>query len=186
MLWMLLTAALAAEEARPPREAAWSARHPVALGVRGLVWGGEYVAPGFGGHLRLRPWRRLGVELFADHAHRLAGEARVHDNIIGFHAFVPLLGARRIYLAPTLGACVDFRLIHPTGGGPDASLVRFAPHAGAQLEAYVAGGLAVEVAGTVYAYIGNDADVAGWQASTSSRLSVTPTVQATVAVNYAF
>jgi hypothetical protein len=64
---LILATALAAEPATTEAPApgagghkpdVWSPKHPVALGVRGLVWAGEYTAPGVGGHLRIRPWTR--------------------------------------------------------------------------------------------------------------------------------
>jgi hypothetical protein len=184
----LLLAALAAppdvaSTTGGPRPDEWSPRHPVALGVRGLVWGGEYVAPGFGGHLRIRPFRRFGVELFADHTHRRLDATWLHDNVIGFHAFVPLLGARRFYVAPTLGACVDFRVL--TGEGPTVTDLRFAPHVGAQAELQLVDGVALELGATFYAYLGNDAALDGWTATTSPGLAFSPTGQATLALNVA-
>jgi hypothetical protein len=167
-----------------PEGAAWSAKHPISIGLRGLVWGGEYVAPGFGGHLRIRPFKRFGVELFADHTMQNQDPQFLHDNVIGFHAFFPLLKASRFYVAPTLGACVDFRVL--AGPGPDTTDLRFAPHAGVQAEWLVAHGVSVELAGTFYGYLGNDVQTSGWTSSTSSRLNFTPTGQATLAVNYTF
>lgn len=192
---LIFATALAAEPATTSAEApspgagghkpdVWSPRHPVALGLRGLVWAGEYTAPGIGGHLRIRPWKRFGVELFADHTMQHQDPSWLHDNVIGFHTFFPLLKATRFYIAPTVGACVDFRVL--AGPGPDVTDVRFAPHAGLQAEVHLIDGVALEVGGTFYAYLGNDVAKSGWTGSTSSRLQFTPTGQATVAVNYAF
>lgn len=111
----------------------------------------------------------------------------LHDHVIGFHLFAPLLDTRRVSLSPTLGTCVDFAF--SSARNDDAvgtQTVRFGVHTGALLEVHLPDGVSVFAQGTLYAYLGNDTTSEGWTASVSNRLGVHPVGVATLGANVAF
>ncbi len=184
-----LLAATAFAESTPDAEPTFEAATPfhqgaVGIGARASRWYGEEVAMGVGGHLRITPWERVGLELFWDSFMRPEPEQDTlwHSHVIGFHVMVPLTeGPTRI--GPTFGACTAVEALTPLSGDlPSVADLRFAPHAGVFLdhavnERWTLGGRA-----TAYAYVGNAPHLDGWSAQTSNSLHVDPTLQVTAAV----
>jgi hypothetical protein len=164
----------------------WTPRHPVAIGARGAWWAGAYQSGGFGGHVDVRLMRRFGVQLYADVLLRLEPELHRRDHVIGFDLYVPVGKAEAWWIAPTLGACVDFRVLTQPQGGPDARDVRFGVHAGLKGHVALIGGLGLELIGTFTTYVGRDLQIDGWETQASTRFQVEPVGQLTAAITYSF
>lgn len=159
------------------------------LGARGGVWSGEHRAPSLGGHLRIQPWSRVGVELFEQSAARADRRAETlwHAHVIGFHLLVPLLPKDRpgatggrppagaTALGATVGACVAAEALTPYGSDrPSVVDLRFAPHAGLFIERGISRHLSAGLRATGLLYAGNAPALDGWSATTSNRLSLDP------------
>jgi hypothetical protein len=191
LLLSLASAATVDAPADPPTEVRsrvthWSPRHPFSMGVRGAWWGGRYQSGGFGGHVDLRPLRRLGVQAYADVFLSLTPELHRRDQVIGFDLYVPIGPAEKHWIAPTLGSCVDFRVFSQPDGGPQARDVRFGAHAGVKGHLSLVAGLGLEIIGTFTAYIGNAVQLDGWEQTTTTRFEVEPVAQVTTALTYTF
>ena len=186
--WLLCAMAIAEEPAsdRVPDGSrdTWSKEHPLSVGSRLGMWRNGYTAPGFGGHAKVRPVRYLGVEGFWDNFVAFNDDVLLHDHIIGFSIFSPLLGNERGFLGPTAGLCVDFRFADPMGTeAPTASDVQFGAHAGLMSEIYIRSGISLELTAMGTRYLGNGATSEGWTASASNTLSWTGAMQGTASVN---
>ena len=187
------TPAFAAAEASDGAAAArshrvgWSRQHPVALGVRGGVWMGEWAAPGIGGHIKVRPFKRFGIELFADNYLMVEHKTAWHNHVIGFSLYTPIVARERWNLSPTLGMCADFAFATPVGRQASGLAdIRFGVHGGALFEVFVGHGFSVQAQATLYAYFGNYGQQEGWSAFGSDQLSVRPVGQLTAAASYYF
>lgn len=156
------------------------------IGARGGLWRGEHGAPSLGGHIRIQPWDRVGIELFEQSAARpdLRAESLWHAHVIGFHLLIPVLPAPgATALGATVGACVAAEALTPLEGeGPSVVDLRFAPHAGLFIERGLHRHLSAGLRATGFVYAGNAPALDGWSATTSNRLSIDPVgeVQATV------
>lgn len=188
--WMLCALALADEPANEADGAAggardtWSPKHPLSVGSRMGVWSNGYTAPGLGGHAKVRPWRYAGIEGFWDNFVALQDDVLLHDHVIGFSLFSPLVGNERAYIGPSAGLCVDFRFADPLGTeAPTASDVQFGAHAGLMSELYIRSGVSVELTALGTRYLGNGATSDGWTASASNTLSWTGAMQGMASVN---
>ena len=107
--------------------------------------------------------------------------------MIGFSTYLPsLIGGESWFLAPSLGACVDFRFAHPEGEAPSTSDILFGVHGGLMSEFFLANGFSAQVNLTVYAYIGHETSIERWSAQISNELGVAPQGLATVGLNYYF
>lgn len=187
-LTLTATSALAQTTATG-RRSGWSENHPVALGPRVSAWvGGDYSAPGVGGHLKLRPFDWVGVEAFSDNFALMEGDVVRHDHVIGFSLYFPsLLGSNRWFVSPTLGTCVDFRFAHNLNGdNPATKDILFGLHGGLMAELFVWHGFAVELDATVYAYLGHDTGVERWTSRISNDLEVTWNGLLLGSINYWF
>ncbi len=167
------------------------------IGARGGVWSGAHRAPSLGGHIRIQPWDRVGIELFEQSAARpdLRAETLWHAHVIGFHLLIPVLPQGRpgatggrpapgaTALGATVGACVAAEALSPLSDDR-ASVVdlRFAPHAGVFVERGINRHLSAGLRATGFVYAGNAPALDGWSATTSNRLSIDPVgeLQATV------
>ncbi len=188
VLWAAPLCATADElgsvKARPD---AWSADHPIAIGTRASGWFGDYFAPGLGGHIKIRPWSWLGVELFSDNFARPQDGVWRHDHVIGFSAYLPaILAGDDWFIGPSLGACVDFRFAHPEGETPSTSDILFGVHGGLMAELFLANGFSMQMNATVYAYIGHETEFERWSAQISNELQVAPQGLVTAGLNYYF
>ncbi len=173
-----------ADEAVAADAPGWRVERPVSIGARGGVWGSDYTAGGVGGHLKIRPHRYLGWEGYADNFLRLSNDLALHDHVLGFSFFSPLVGNARWFVGPSAGLCVDFRFADPLGTeAPTASDVLFGAHGGAMAEVYLVRSLSLELAGTVTRYVGNDVQVDGWTARAGNGLSGSTAGQVMAAVN---
>lgn len=134
--------------------------------------------------MRYRPSQHLGVEAFWNSFAVSRSPRLLHDHVIGFHTYVPLIGGERWLLAPAVGACVDFRfqtdLQHT---GPSTSDIRFGTHAGLIAERQLASWLSAELNGIAYAYWGHPVAIDGWTATPSTDLKLQPATQLTAALN---
>lgn len=159
-----------------------------ALGARFSGWAGPYDAPGVGGHLKIRPWDMLGIELFNDNFAVLSDDGLRHDHVIGFSLYAPrLLSGEDWFLAPTFGSCVDFSFSHPKSkAAPGTSDLLFGVHGGLMAEVFVFDGFAFEMNATVYGYLGHEAKTQGWSARVSNRLGGTAVAQLNAGLNYWF
>lgn len=166
----------------------WDPAHKVALGARASSWVGPYSAPGAGGQIKLRPWQALGVELFSDNFAWRQSEAWRHDHVIGFSLYLPtLVAGEGWFLAPSGGACVDFRFAHPDrAGAPGTSDVLFGVHGGLMLEVFLLEGFSAQLNATGYAYLGHQTGVQGWSARVSNQLSTSGVGLVTGGLNYWF
>ena len=176
--------------AAPAAEAVsgWDPGATLAIGTRAGAWMGPYAAPGAGGHLKLRPWSWIGVELFSDNfAWRQQGAWR-HDHVIGFGLYAPsLVAGRGWFVAPTLGACVDFRFAHPEQAqAPGTSDILFGVHGGLMAEVFVLEGFSFEASASVYGYVGHETGLERWSARVSNRLDASGIALVTGGVNYWF
>lgn len=156
----------------------------VALGARASRWRGEASALGVGGHLRISPWERVGVELFWDSFARPEPEVQEvwHAHVIGFHLLIPMVGVQTV-VGPTVGACTAVEALTPMGrDAPGVADLRFAPHAGVFVDHHVSDRWTLGGRATAYAYVGNAPHLDGWSAQTSNALHVDPTVQLTASV----
>jgi hypothetical protein len=167
------------------------------IGARGGVWSGEHRAPSLGGHIRIQPWERVGIELFEQSAARpdLRADTLWHAHVIGFHLLIPVLPQGRpgatggrpapgaTALGATVGACVAAEALSPLRDDrPSVVDLRFAPHAGVFIERGINRHLSAGLRATGFVYAGNAPALDGWSATTSNRLSLDPVgeVQATV------
>lgn len=175
-------------EAAATAEAPRRPGHGVAIGVRGSGWVGPYAAPGLGGHIKVRPWEALGIELFSDNFAMRQEDAWRHDHVIGFSLYAPsLITGEEWFLAPTFGACVDFRFAHPDQAeAPSTSDILFGLHAGAMLEVFLLEDFAFEANGTVYSYLGHETGLERWSARVSNELGVSWVGLVTAGFNYWF
>lgn len=155
------------------------------MGGRAASWVGSYVAPGVGGHLKVRPWRTFGLELFSDNFLRPQEGALRHDHVIGFSGYFPsLFGSDRFFVAPTAGACVDFRFAHPSAeDAPSVSDVLFGVHGGLMAELFLPHGFSLELDATITTYLGHDSGVDRWSAVLSNDLKVSAIGLALFSVN---
>jgi hypothetical protein len=162
----------------------WQADHPWAIGVRAAAWRAGYTAPGLGGQIQYRPLARLGVEAFGN-SFALPRDGRLlHDHVVGFHVFAPVIGGERWLLAPEAGLCVDFRFqTDLVDKGPSSSDIRFGAHAGLLAEVRLTSQFSAGLRGTAFGYWGNDAGVDGWTSSASTGLSFDPVGQLTATFN---
>ncbi|MFT4624304.1 MAG: hypothetical protein ACI8PZ_002963 [Myxococcota bacterium] len=166
-MWLIALAPLAV--AGP--DLAFDPDHTVALGARGSVWVSDYRSPGLGGHVDLRPWRNLGLQAFADHYALLGTEHTRHDYVLGFTLYRPLVGGDTMFLAPTLGSCVDLSFQRdPTRQTPSSSDVQWGVHAGVMAQWAVEPWLLVQLTGSATAYIGNQTARDGWSTVASTGL----------------
>jgi len=170
------------------RPTGWHPDHPVAIGTRTAGWVGPYSAPGLGGQVKIRPVDWAGVSFFLDNFFRPQDDALRRDHVIGFSVFAPaILGNEKHYIAPALGACVDFRTVHPLeGDAPSVSDVLFGAHVGAMAEVWLYKGLTLEMNAAVYEYVGHDTSLAAWSATVSRELAFTTVGQLTASANYYF
>ncbi len=187
----------AEEEKKNPKKAGsildrrareWSADHPFAIGTRTSWWGGRYQSSGVGGHLKLRPWSWIGVEAFSDNFFRDRGDTLQRDHVIGFSLYLPsIIHSKSWFLAPMVGACVDFRFQDSfDGDGPSSSDILFGAHAGLMTEIFLPHGFSLEATAALYGYMGNDAEVDGWRIRTSNDIEFTPVAQLSAGINYYF
>lgn len=160
----------------------------VALGTRTSAWVGPYAAPGLGGHIKIRPWEALGIELFNDNLAWRQDDAWRHDHVIGFGLYAPsLIAGDGWYLAPTAGACVDFRFAHPAEAeAPGTSDVLFGVHGGLMAEVYLLEGFAFEASASLYGYVGHDTGLERWSARVSNGLGGSTVGLVSGGVNYWF
>jgi hypothetical protein len=188
----LLTLLLAGPAAAAPPAAeavsGWDPDTTLAIGTRAGAWVGPYAAPGAGGHIKLRPWSWVGVELFSDNFAWRQEDAWRHDHVIGFSLFAPsLVAGRGWYVAPTFGACVDFRFAHPDQAqAPGTSDILFGVHGGAMAEVFVLEGFAFEVNAALYGYVGHETGLERWSARVSNALGGSAVGLLTAGVNYWF
>lgn len=182
------TAAMAeAPAATAPRVQAKTPRW--GIGARAGAWSGAQRAPSLGGHLRIQPWERVGIELFEQSAARpdARSEALWHQHVIGFHLLIPLLPEGRpgatggrpapgaTALGATVGACVAAEALTPLqGDGPSVVDLRFAPHAGLFVEHGISRHWSAGLRATGFLYAGNAPALDGWSATTSNRLQLDP------------
>lgn len=159
------------------------------IGARAGAWSGAQRAPSLGGHLRIQPWERVGIELFEQSAARpdARSEALWHQHVIGFHLLIPLLPEGRpgatggrpapgaTALGATVGACVAAEALTPLqGDGPSVVDLRFAPHAGLFVEHGISRHWSAGLRATGFLYAGNAPALDGWTATTSNRLQLDP------------
>ena len=157
----------------------------IALGSRAGAWMGPYQAPMLGGHLKVRASKALGLDGFADNALAIQHGVARHDHILGFSVYTPaLIGKDSWYLSPAIGACVDFRLTTPLERAAGNSDVLFGAHTGAIFEAALGRGWSFQTSATLYAYVGNDAKLDDWTASSSNRLHFSPVGQMVGGLNF--
>lgn len=170
------------------RPTGWHEDHPVAVGTRTAGWVGAYSAPGLGGQIKIRPVEWAGVSLFSDNFIRPQDDAIRRDHVIGFSLFAPaVLGNEKHYIAPALGACVDFRYVHPLeDDAPSVADVLFGAHLGAMAEVWMYKGLSLEMNAAVYEYVGHDTGLSGWSATVSRDLTFSTVGQLTASANYYF
>jgi len=185
---VLLSAPAAASRPAGTLVSGWDSQHKLALGARASGWMGPYAAPGAGGHIKVRPWEVLGIELFSDNFATRQREAWRHDHVIGFSLYAPsLIAGSGWFLAPTAGACVDFRFAHPDlAGAPSTSDVLFGVHGGLMLEVFLLEGFSAEFNATMYGYLGHQTGLERWSAKVSNGLSTSAVGLATAGVNYWF
>ncbi|MBX2799201.1 MAG: hypothetical protein KTR31_16120 [Myxococcales bacterium] len=181
MMWLTLGSVALAEipDVHDPKR-------PIALGSRAGVWTGPYSAPAVGGHITLRASRWLGLVGFADHTLLVRDATARHDHILGFSAYTPkLLGGRRWYVSPTLGACVDFRMDTPLAGRvPSATDVLFGTHAGVAAEAAIGRGWSVRATAQGFLYVGNSESGDGWSVGTLQTLRPSGVAQLLAGLSY--
>jgi hypothetical protein len=169
------------------RPTGWSPDHPVAVGTRAAGWLGEYNAPGLGGQIKIRPVEEVGLSLYNDNFIRPQDDALRRDHVIGFSVYAPsLIGNERHFIAPELGACVDFRYVNPLDDRPSVSDVLFGAHLGVMAEVWVFKGLSLEMNANVTEYVGHDTGLARWSARVSRELTVSTVGQVTASANYYF
>jgi len=179
-MWtVLLATSLASAQSATPERGDW------AIGARASRWYGEETALGVGGHLRLTPWDRMGLELFWDSFARpepLVDELW-HAHVIGFHVLLPMGGNERTVVGPTFGACTSVEALTPMKrDAPGVADLRFAPHAGVYIDHALAERWTAGARATAYAYLGNAPHLDGWSAQTSNTLHVDPTLQINASV----
>ena len=156
-----------------------------ALGGRATGWLGGYASPGLGGRLQIRAFEDLGLQLFSDNYLREVEAGSWRDHVIGFGLYMPtLLETGDLYLAPVLGACVDFRFArssHPDA--PETGDVWFGVHAGALTELFVHRHLSVTLEAELYGYVGHESTNEAWSAEVRDTLGLQMVAQLAVGAN---
>lgn len=144
---------------------------PVAIGGYALGWQGSYGAAGLGGDLRLEPFERLGVDLFAEHLLVETPSGYRHDHPIGFDAYVPIDVSPTVRLRPLLGACAVGSFVASSDpDAPGASDVLFGLHAGLGAELALADQLSAFAVGKAVGWVGHDRSVQGWSGQVGNEL----------------
>lgn len=150
------------------------------LGATAGVWAAESAAPQLGGHLAVHASRRLDLQLFAEHAGRADGSLVQLDHVIGFHTIVPVARWEDGFVAPTLGACTDFRTWRRRQSlGLQATDVLFGPRLGVHVQHAVDERWTVQATATGIVYIGNTEGTYSWGVE-SRGLTASPVVQGQV------
>lgn len=185
---VLVTASAHAQEAPPPRPPAWGPTHPFAIGVRApMRMGDGYTEGGFGGHVRLRPFDRLRLELFFDNFFGQNDVAMRHDHEVGTTAQLIVLRHDRFVAYPMLGACAMLAMLDPKQDAtPGVSDVRFGIHAGLGAEVAVGAGFSLELQIETVGYFGHDMKAYDRTAFVDRTMRVFPTGQAELGLNYWF
>jgi hypothetical protein len=165
----------------------WRAGHPLALGARVVVRGGDYALAGLGGHLRVQPHPLVTLELFADHFLGTQGDALRHDHEVGGVAQLHLLRGRSWALHPLLGACATLAFVHsPQSGGPTVNDIHFGVRVGVGGQFALGGGWGLEAQAEALGYLGHPFQVYRFTAQTGPDLTVYGLGQFTAALNYSF
>lgn len=180
---------LAATHARAQNveRATWSSSHPVAIGARLLGRGGSYGMVGFGGQLRLRPFRRVAVDLFADNFVGQVNGALRHDHEVGATLHYAIAGNDRWSLQPLLGACAVLAVQgSPQNSAQSVNDIHFGLHAGLGAEFAMGSGFSVQTQAELIGYLGHDFQVYRWTTEVSQDLSFSWVAQASAGLNYYF
>lgn len=181
----LLPAAAGAQNL--PERAAWGPNHPFALGARLSARGSSYALAGFGGQLRLRPWRRLIIELYADNFVGSVHGALRHDHEVGGSLQYAIAGNDRWSLQPLLGACAMLAVQDaPQSSQSSVNDIHFGIHAGLGAEVALGAGFAFEAQAELIGYVGHDFTVYRWSTEVAPSLSLMWVAQANAGLNYYF
>jgi len=184
---LLLSVSASAQEAPKARPPAWGPTHPFAIGVRTPMRIGDgYVQGGFGGHVRLRPYDRLRIELFFDNFFGQDGVAMRHDHEVGTTAQVVVLRYDRFIAYPMLGACAMLAMLDAGMDTPMVSDVRFGVHAGLGAEVAVGAGFSLQLQVETVGYFGHEMKAYDRTAFVDRTMRVYPTGQAELGLNYWF
>lgn len=171
------------------RPTGWHPDHPVALGSRTAAWVGAYGAPSIGGHIKIRPVEWIGVEAFSDNFVWMQSESLRRDHVIGFSVYAPsLLGDEKRFIAPMLGASLDFRFANDVEGEREADDdILAGAHVGLMAEVFLFKGLSLELTGHLAGYVGQQASLDHWADDGAGHELAFATVgQATATANYYF
>lgn len=176
---MLILLALVPALAAPPADAD---APRLGLGATAGVWAAESAAPQLGGHVAIHATRHLDLQLFAEHAGRADGSLVQLDHVIGFHTIVPVARWERGFVAPTVGACTDFRTWRQRETlGLQATDVLFGPRLGVHVQHEVDDAWTVQATATGIVYIGNTEGTYSWGVE-SRGLTASPVVQGQVGI----
>lgn len=187
------TAAAEAPKAGPERPPAWGPTHPVALGGRALFRATDgYALGGIGGHVRLRPFDWIRLELFSDHFLGDGTSHTRHDHEIGFTSQIPVVQSDRLLVYPMLGACAMLAVMSPkesaTSRGESQSVddIRFGVHVGAGTEWALGRGFTLQAQAEAIGYLGHQLIAYDFSARVSPDLKTTLAGQLMAGVNYWF
>ncbi len=183
----LLTTAAFADDRPHHRPLAWGPTHPVAIGGRTLVRGGDgYVQAGLGGMVRLRPFDLVRVELYFDNYFGQNGDAIRHDHEVGTSLQLALIHTPRFTAYPLVGACAMLAMLEPGQGNPGVSDVRFGVHAGIGAELALGEGFALLAQVETVGYVGHPMTAYSWTARVERNMAIYGVGEGLVALNYWF
>lgn len=172
---LLLVSSSARAEAPPP----------VSLGARLLLRGGDYAMGGAGGQIRLRPFERVGIDLYADGLFGRWSTVRRTDVEVGGTLQYDLLRTDRFALHPLLGACALLAFADDQDrSGTTANDIWFGVRAGVGVAVQLGAKVTLQAQAQALLYLGHDFSSQRWILGTDDTLSVTPMGQGVLAINY--
>ena len=157
----------------------------VSLGARLLLRGGDYAMGGAGGQLRLRPFERVGVDLYADGLFGRWETVRRTDFEVGGTLQYDLLHTDHFALHPLLGACALLAFADDQDrSGTTANDIWFGLRAGVGVAVQLGAKVTLQAQVQALLYLGHDFSSQRWILGTDDTLSVTPMGQGVLAINY--
>lgn len=157
----------------------------VSLGARALLRGGDYAMAGAGGQLRLRPFQRVGVDLYADSLFGRWETVRRTDVELGGTLQYDLLHTDRLSLHPLVGACALLAFADDQDrSGTTANDIWFGVRAGLGVAVQLGDRVTLQAQVQALLYLGHDFNSQRWIIGADDSLSVTPMGQGVLAINY--
>jgi hypothetical protein len=157
----------------------------VSLGARLLLRGGDYAMAGAGGQLRLHPFRRVGVDLYADGLFGRWETVRRADVEVGSTIQYDVLRTESFALHPLLGACALVAFADDQDrSGTTANDIWFGVRAGLGVALQLGDKVTLQAQVQALLYLGHDFNSQRWILGSDDTLSVTPMGQGVLAINY--